>query len=94
MFRILKITPTEIRGSVVDTESGSAMEYERSICSVMLQTKSGKKGRRELLVTFPIIPGEMLVCHDPVEQKVLMKREIRWVNVNRKTLKERLLSLF
>lgn len=61
---------------------------------MLLQTAQGKKGKRELLITFPIIPGEYMTCHDPQTQKFLMKREVRWAGVNRKTLKERFLSLF
>lgn len=70
------------------------LTYERSICLVFIQSKSGKKGKRELLVTFPLAPGEELTCHDPKTQKLLMKKEILSVSVNRKTLKERLISLF
>ena len=93
-FRILKVAATGTR--IVKKAVGSKIPivFERSICLVEIETADGKKGRRELVVTFPVIIGETLICHDPVLQEPMMKRTIVSVKVNRKTMKDRFLLLF
>lgn len=92
-FRILKIADSGASFEFSDSETGKVFHFERSICLVDLRFEGGKRGRRELLVTFPIREGELLVCHDPQTQEFIMKRAVLWARLNKKTVADRLLSL-
>lgn len=93
IFRILKIADTGASFEFSDSETGKVLRFERSICLVDLRFEGGKRGRRELLVTFPIREGELLLCHDPRTQEFLMKKAVLWARLNKKTVADRLLSL-
>lgn len=93
IFRILKIADTGASFEFSDPETGKVFHFERSVCLVDLRFEGGKRGRRELLVTFPIREGELLVCHDPRTQEFLMKKAVLWARLNKKTVADRLLSL-
>lgn len=93
-FRILKVADTALSIVKTDPKTREPIRFERSICLVEIQADGHPKGRRELVVTFPLAAGMNLVCHDPVTQKLLVKRPILSVDSNKKTLKDRFLSLF
>lgn len=93
VFRILKVADTGASFEFSDPESGKVFRFERSICLVDLRFEGGKRGRRELLVTFPIREGELLVSHDPRTQEFLMKKEVLWARLNKKTVADKLLAL-
>ncbi len=93
-FRILKVSPTEMVSIRTDAKTKRVVRFERSICLVEIRAPGKKPGRKELVVTFPIAEGELLVCHDPKTQELLVKCPILSVQTNRKTLKDRFLLLF
>ena len=92
-FRILKVADVGASFEFPDPESGKVLKFERSICLVDLRFEGGKRGRRELLVTFPIREAELLVCHDPRTQEFLMKKEVLWARLNKKTVADKLFAL-
>lgn len=93
-FKILKIFDTEFDRVVELGDRPGAVRVRRLICAVDLKTSGGRKGRRELLITFPLRAGELLTFHDPITQQLIAKKPILSIGMNRKTVKERFLSLF
>lgn len=93
-FRILKVTNAGTSFVAVDPDTHKTIRFQRSICLIEIKAQNGKRGNRELTVTFPLREGELLVCHDPKNQALLMKTAILFIEVNRKTVAERFRSLF
>ncbi|MDQ1344204.1 MAG: hypothetical protein QG650_924 [Patescibacteria group bacterium] len=93
-FKILKIFDTKFDRLVEVPGALKPVRIQRLICAVDLKTATGHRGRRELLITFPLRSGEWLTFHDPSTQKLLAKRPILSIAMNRKTVAERFVSLF